>query len=1376
MKNVLGKIVIILVILSLSVVNNTFCFSDNKNKEIDNCANAAKTTNNVSVYGSNSVSNVLASELGNEQEEEAESYVISNIEISNSCIEVDYSVLKASSIIIGLYDENDNTMYNRFVEIISEKENHKEINISQDIKKYFVVKAYIIDPESYKPLSKEYTSNYYTKDFHDSFASKDIDDFPTELAYNLDENKKTNFCVFESDTLFIDESDVLHKDNDSITIRSDQSVQLGSIVVIKDKSEVINIYKVEKFDKNDNDYKLEISNNYCVRDVFGFVKVEMDDDLNRFKADMDDASEGVSLYGGKSRNNKSKALIDREADYTNSNSIELGLSYSKKSDSNKIKLEVSGKLDIKSHTLAKIYIDKNYSEVRFVLKSDIQMRIQASINASHTFELGKYELISPIGIGVGIEPELSMSGKIEASIQGSLETQVGGKIDTKDGFQNLTTAPRFTPVDKYSIELTIELGIDLNPSVFFLDADFISIKLSDKVSILTTVKLTNEKSSTEKHDCKGPCLDGTVDLKAKIGISFNVEITDQLVLFRKGVSKSFDLHLMDYYYCFEHKDGGIGKCPYRSFKTVLRIRNLADEIVENAELYIHGVSDKLNIKVDKKMLSDKNGLVSLFLHTGEYTVESKKENYVDKTFKIKVNDKASKQTLGIEYIYPVRIHVFDGMNNKQPIKNAKVIIGGKTISTDEQGVSLFRLQKGLYGINVSAKGYATLKKEDFFTIKTKNSSYVYDIDVDLYNEAKAPYLAKDSVEGNCWSAFLTRNGDLYVQGSFNSLFPRQFQLYKENISKISAYEDMLAMITDDDKLLVAGSNIYVGDGTEKKTVNNPIEVMADIKEVACGEGFVLVLKKDGTIWSFGEDKSGSLGLGDVKKQLTPTQIGIDEKISKIDCGVNTCAAIAQDGDLYMWGNNYGKYGDGTSNSSNTPKKVYENVDKISIGSDHTGIIKKDKLLLSGKNAHGSLYPEIKNSNSFIEVLSNVNEIECGYDTTFILMNQTLYMWGYNFEGQAGQEGLANVVKEPTEVPLETVSHIGQLSVFSGEHPIAITVNGELYGWGDNSNYAFLNDGDSILLNYNYTIMNIPIKSTINRNNIYDYYSNGEIKKQKSRENIESQEYNEEDNHITFRNLKEDIYNCYMFKNELNESPENLLFVGQNNSENGICGFSYGKSLENENDYVHKCVIGKNSNVLKDDNVRVEDLMYSGKEMDCDISVEYDNKTLIEGKDYILLGDYLAKYSGEYVVLVEGIGDYSGTVSIKYNVKPNPNLPENSDETTISKTNKSSNNITNNVKKTNIKRTKILKLKSKKKSLLIRWKRVRKVKGYEIHISRTKKFKKCKKYVVKKARKNSILVRKLKKKTKYYVRVRSYAKTRGVKRYSKWSKVAMKMTR
>lgn len=126
---------------------------------------------------------------------------------------------------------------------------------------------------------------------------------------------------------------------------------------------------------------------------------------------------------------------------------------------------------------------------------------------------------------------------------------------------------------------------------------------------------------------------------------------------------------------------------------------------------------------------------------------------------------------------------------------------------------------------------------------------------------------------------------------------------------------------------------------------------------------------------------------------------------------------------------------------------------------------------------------------------------------------------------------------------------------------------------------------------------------------------------------------------------------------------------------------------------------------------------------------------------------------------------------------NSNTNSGTNSSTASNIN-SGTNVTNpnqnksTVKKPTIKKVAIKKLKSsKKKTLLVQWKKLSGVSGYQIQIATNKKFTKGKKsYIIKKAKTTKKTIKKLKSKKKYYIRVCAYKTVSGKKYYGSFSAV------
>lgn len=89
---------------------------------------------------------------------------------------------------------------------------------------------------------------------------------------------------------------------------------------------------------------------------------------------------------------------------------------------------------------------------------------------------------------------------------------------------------------------------------------------------------------------------------------------------------------------------------------------------------------------------------------------------------------------------------------------------------------------------------------------------------------------------------------------------------------------------------------------------------------------------------------------------------------------------------------------------------------------------------------------------------------------------------------------------------------------------------------------------------------------------------------------------------------------------------------------------------------------------------------------------------------------------------------------------------------------------------------VKKIAAKKKSLKVTWIKVNGVNGYQLQYSLKKTFKKAKLISITKSSTLSKTIKKLKKKKKYYVRIRTYKNVAGKMYFSKWSKAKSKKTK
>ena len=87
----------------------------------------------------------------------------------------------------------------------------------------------------------------------------------------------------------------------------------------------------------------------------------------------------------------------------------------------------------------------------------------------------------------------------------------------------------------------------------------------------------------------------------------------------------------------------------------------------------------------------------------------------------------------------------------------------------------------------------------------------------------------------------------------------------------------------------------------------------------------VALKRDGTLWAWGENSYGQLGVGDTTDRSSPTQVGSAHDWAAIAPGGSDSydtLALKKDGTLWAWGfNRFGQLGLGDTTDRLTPTPV-----------------------------------------------------------------------------------------------------------------------------------------------------------------------------------------------------------------------------------------------------------------------------------------------------------------------------------------------------------------------------------------------------------------------------------------------------------------------
>ena len=341
--------------------------------------------------------------------------------------------------------------------------------------------------------------------------------------------------------------------------------------------------------------------------------------------------------------------------------------------------------------------------------------------------------------------------------------------------------------------------------------------------------------------------------------------------------------------------------------------------------------------------------------------------------------------------------------------------------------------------------------------------------------------------GEFFSLTLASNGTVWAWGdnTFDELgngtntdsnIPVQVSLPSGvTITNIAAGAEFSLALASNGTVWAWGDNTFdeLGNGTNTNS-NIPVQVSlpngVTITNIAGGVSYSLALASNGTVWAWGDNTAGELGNGTNTDSNIPVQVSLPSgvTITNIACGVFFGLALASNGAVWAWGNNYyGQLGNGTNVfDSNIPVQVSlpsgVTITNIAAGSeDNLALASNGTVWAWGDNSCGELGNGTNTSSDTpvqVALPSRVaitNIAEGFLDSLALASNGMVWDWGYNYYGQLGN-GTNTSSNIPVQVSLPsgvTITKIagGEPLLNAGAcQSLALASNGTVLAWGDNS--------------------------------------------------------------------------------------------------------------------------------------------------------------------------------------------------------------------------------------------------------------------------------------------------------------------------------------
>lgn len=235
---------------------------------------------------------------------------------------------------------------------------------------------------------------------------------------------------------------------------------------------------------------------------------------------------------------------------------------------------------------------------------------------------------------------------------------------------------------------------------------------------------------------------------------------------------------------------------------------------------------------------------------------------------------------------------------------------------------------------------------------------------------------------------------------------------------------------------------------------------ARAQKIAAGDMHSVAIKSDGTVWAWGDNTFGQLGLGyetpSTALPVIPGAVGTPTKVLNITNATKVVSngfqslALTSGGTVWGWGwNGNGPLGDGTTVNRPSPVQIpsLSGVTSIAMGTVHAAATTSSGALWTwGSNHYGQL-GDGTNTNrlSPYQILSSgVASVSVASNHSMALKTDgTVITWGYNPVGQLGDGTRIN-----RNAPVPVSGLAGVIAVAAGDHcSLALKADGSVWMWG-----------------------------------------------------------------------------------------------------------------------------------------------------------------------------------------------------------------------------------------------------------------------------------------------------------------------------------------
>ncbi|WP_010251895.1 RCC1 domain-containing protein [Acetivibrio cellulolyticus] len=249
--------------------------------------------------------------------------------------------------------------------------------------------------------------------------------------------------------------------------------------------------------------------------------------------------------------------------------------------------------------------------------------------------------------------------------------------------------------------------------------------------------------------------------------------------------------------------------------------------------------------------------------------------------------------------------------------NGSVFVWGSNYNGIYGSLSIKESQKPVKIESLKDITNVSINESQALAVDKEGNLYNWGVGIEEITKRTELKNVKKAVCGGWHYLALLDNGDVYVWGTNpagqfgNGKYSSEETSKPQKIDSLKDIVDIDAS-TEHSIALDKSGNVYTWGGNSEDQLGYATQIeysneikkvsgLSSIKKVYAGPSNSYALDSDGTLWAWGNNIRGQIGIGSESSEVKlPVKVEIEE-VKDFSCGFEHCIAVKKDGSVWAWG-------------------------------------------------------------------------------------------------------------------------------------------------------------------------------------------------------------------------------------------------------------------------------------------------------------------------------------------------------------------------------------------------------------------------------------------------------------------------------------------